>query len=134
MAKKKAKKKKKTKKISRRSRAKNPALEPKFTLKSRLELLDYDYLDKLSEKDLAWLNKFTDEELGASFSDKNKDNLNKTDEEKRIIYTRNNKRNNDVMTHKKTRKLLDYVSDKELERIEVDVEDALISIIDLKKS
>jgi len=134
MAKKKPKKKKKIKKISRRSRAKNPALEPKFTLKSRLELLDYDYLDKLSEKDLAWLNKFTDEELGASFSDNNKENLNKTDEEKRIIYTRNNKRNNDVMTHKKTRKMLDYVSDKELERIEVDVEDTLISIIDLKKN
>ena len=125
--------KKKKQKTNRRNSAKNPALEPKFTLKSRLEYLDYDYLDRLNTKERAWLNKFTNEELGAAFSENNKDNLNKTDKEKQIIYTRNNKRNNDVLTYKKTRKMLDYVGDKELERIEVDMEDTLISNIDRKR-
>jgi hypothetical protein len=126
-------KKNKKKKTNRRSNTKNAALDPKYTLKSRLDLLDFDYLDKLNDKDLAFLAKFAEEEIHASFSDNNKENLNKTDEEKRVIYNRNNARNADVLTRKKTRKQLAYVGDKELERIEYNPEDALISYIDKTK-
>lgn len=134
MAKKKSKKKIKTKKVTRRSKAKNASLDPKYTIKSRLDLLDYDYLDQLNAKDLEWLNRFSSEYLHASFDSENpKKNLHNKEQELEI-YRNNYAHQTDVLTHKKTRKMLDYVSDKELERIEIDVEDALISIIDLKKS
>ena len=126
--------KKKKKKVSRKAKAKNSSLEPKYTLKSRLELLDFDYLDKLSEKDLEFLNKFASEEIHASFSDNNKENLNKTAAEKQEIYRRNNSRNADVLTRKKTRKQLLYVSDKDMERIDYNPEDTLITALDKKKT
>jgi hypothetical protein len=124
----------KKKKTSRRSKAKYPALEPKYTLKSRLELLDFDYLGKLNDEELAWLNKFAAEEIHASFSEDNKENLNKTKKSKRVIYNRNNARNADIITRKRTRKMLDYIGDRELERIEVDPTDYLIDSLDKKKT
>ena len=39
---------------NKRSRSKFPALEPKYNLKSRQELYDFDYLDKLSDKEKEW--------------------------------------------------------------------------------
>ncbi len=132
------KKKKKTKKkvkVTRRSKAKNAALDPKYTLKSRLELLDFDYLDRLNAKDLAWLNKFSDEFTHNNLDRKNlKNNLHNTPELKKSCDDANNARNSDILTRKKTRKMLDYVSDNELERIEVNPEDYIIEMIDRKKS
>lgn len=51
----------------RRDKTKNAALIKKFTPRVRQEYLDYDYLDQLNDEDKAWLNKFTEEYLNASF-------------------------------------------------------------------
>src|SRR5271165_6149819 len=55
------------KKQSKRSQAPYPALDPKLNLKTRYELFDADYIDKLSEKEKQWLNDFNNEYLNADF-------------------------------------------------------------------
>lgn len=55
------------KKKTRRSEAEFPALDPKLNLKTRYEILDYDYLDKLSQEEKQWLNNFSAEYVNADF-------------------------------------------------------------------
>lgn len=50
-----------------RSQVKNPALKKKYNSRILHEYIDYDYLDQLDEKDLQWLNKFTEEFHKASY-------------------------------------------------------------------
>src|SRR5712671_2380940 len=64
---KKAEKKPRTDKKSRRDQVKNAALKKKYNSRILGEHVDYDYLDQLNEKDLAWLNKFTKEFHKASY-------------------------------------------------------------------
>jgi hypothetical protein len=52
---------------NRRERAKYPALQPELNLKSRFDLIDYDYLNKLSPEEKKWLNNFTEEYTNANF-------------------------------------------------------------------
>lgn len=122
----------KKKKPTRRSQSKNSALKHKYTLKNRIEFLDYDYLDKLNEEELAWLNKFTEEELHASFEKDNKKNLNKKKEDKQRVYNINNTRNKDLFSRLKTRNLLQDISDTVLDNQVSDYEDLLITAIDYK--
>jgi len=88
------------KKKTKRSSTKYPALNKSLNLKIRSELIDFDYVDKLSEEEKAWLNKFSEEYTNASFK-KNKDgsfsrkNLHKGSL-RNDCYNRNNWRNNDV--------------------------------------
>jgi hypothetical protein len=65
-------------------------------------LIDYDYIDKLSDADKRWLNQFTEEYVNA--------NLNRTDlsknfhnsiELKKDCDRRNNARNRDILTRAK---------------------------------
>jgi hypothetical protein len=98
---------KKQKKQSARKRAKYPALNPRYMPKVRQEYMDIDYIDKLSDEELKWLNKFMDEELNASFKNNKKDLV--TDpEEKRAIYNKNNARNRCVFGIAKATGTLDY--------------------------
>lgn len=53
-----------------RSSKKYPALEKSVNLKTRQDLTDYDYLDKLSPEELEFLNKFTEETVSTSFTKK----------------------------------------------------------------
>jgi hypothetical protein len=53
---------------SRRDKAKHPNLQARYSPRIRSEYIDYDYLDKLDEEALAYLNKFTGEFHGASFA------------------------------------------------------------------
>ena len=79
--------------------SKYPALDPKLNLKSRTELLDYDYLNKLNKSELEWLNKFTEEYTHASLDSKHpKKNLHKNKKLRTDCYNRNNSRNRDVLT------------------------------------
>lgn len=87
------------KKKTRRSREKYPALKPELNLKTRYDLVDYDYLDKLSPDELEWLNKFTSEEIHADF--RHKKPLNRTKKAKRRIYAANNARNRCIYTREK---------------------------------
>lgn len=94
---------KKTKKLpkpkNRRAQAKYPALEKKFNLPSRQELLDFDYLHKLNDREKAFLNKFVEEEINASFRHKNP--LNKSKKARKACYDRNNARNRDILIKNK---------------------------------
>lgn len=87
--------------ISKRKANKYPSLEPKYNLKSRQEeIADIaSYAHKLNPADKAWLAKFVEEEIIASF--KGKKHLNKTKKERLTIYNRNNARNRDVFTKSK---------------------------------
>jgi hypothetical protein len=89
-------KKKQTRK--KRDLDKYPALNPRLNARTRFEVLDMDYLKKLSDEELKFMNQFMAEYVSGSFKkDENgeysKDNLHKTDEERRECYTRNNVRN-----------------------------------------
>ncbi len=93
---------KKQKKITRRSQEKYPALIPHLNLKTRFELIDYDYVDELSEEEKEWLNKFTEEYVNANLDSKNlKKNLHKSKKLKKDCYDRNNSRNRDILTRAK---------------------------------
>lgn len=94
-------KKAKSEKKPRRSQVKNPALQKKYNSRILQEYIDYDYLDQLSDGELEWLNKFTEEFHKASYKHDGTDiqDYNKVigqDEEgKDITYGKNsNDRNN----------------------------------------
>lgn len=100
------------KKKNRRSQKKYPALDPQYNLKTRQALLDYDYLDKLSEKEMKWLNKFTEEYVNASFpKGRGKKHLHKSQELKRDCYNRNNARNRDILTREQAQGAAVYLED-----------------------
>lgn len=90
---------KKRVKKNRRNQTKFPALEKKYNLISRQELLDFDYLHKLNDKEKAWLNKFVEEEVNASFRHSNP--LNKTKKQRKACYDKNNARNRCILTKNK---------------------------------
>jgi hypothetical protein len=90
------------KNTTRRSRHKFASLDPRFNLKSRAELLDFDYLHKLSEKEKEWLAKFSEEYISASFNTKSpRKNLHKNKALRKSVYDANNARNRDILTRAK---------------------------------
>lgn len=62
--------------------------------------MDYDYLDKLSDKELEWLNNFTEEYVHANLTHKGK-KLHKTKKLRLDCYNRNNARNRCIWTRAK---------------------------------
>ena len=114
--------KRKRKKRNRRNSSQYPALEKKFTLKSRLEFLDVDYIngvfDKngnkvirgLNEEEKEWLNKFYKETLNASFG--HEDPLIDTQEGRKSCYDANNQRNRDIYNKKKSMNMLTEIDDE----------------------
>lgn len=97
----KAKKQYTPKKQNKRSRVKYAALNPAYNLKTRTDLIDYDYIDKLSEREKAWLNKFTQEYVNAGKLNKKDRPLHKTQELRKDCYDRNNARNRCQYTRQK---------------------------------
>lgn len=89
----------KRKRRTRRGAEKYPALRKDLNLRSRTDLIDYDYLDKLSPKELDWLNRFTAEYVGADFRHDRK--LHKSKKARRECYNANNARNRCVLTKAK---------------------------------
>jgi hypothetical protein len=102
MSKRKPKTKSTPKKRNRRSSVPYPALQPELNLRSRWELIDYDYIDKLSPEEKAWLNKFTAEYVNADFDRKNvKNNLHNKKEWIQETDARNYLRKTDALTRAK---------------------------------
>jgi len=125
----------KRKKQSRRSKQQYPDLDPKYNLKTRADLLDQDYLNKLSPKELAWLNRFNKEEISASFDkERPSRNLNKSKKSHKRCYDNNNARNRDILTREKAaNRLIDYESLIK-EKSHDSYEDHLIDSIDSKET
>lgn len=125
---------KRSKKKTARKNKKYPALDPKYTTKVRREYLDMDYLDKLSEKEKEWLNKFTEEHLNASFQNSSKD-LNRSKTSKKKVYNENNARNRCLYGIAKASNRLDEVTywDHEDKVESTNPEDAIIDYIDSQK-
>lgn len=81
-----------------------------YNLKTRSNLIDYDYLDKLSDKELAFLNAFTSEYINADMNH-NGPKLHKTKKQKKDCYDRNNARNRDILTRAQAMGVSDYLDD-----------------------
>lgn len=93
---------KKEKRPSKRSEEKYPALKPELNLRTRYELIDYDYTDKLSEEEKAWLNKFTEEYVNTTLDRKNpKNNLHNSKELIKDCDDRSNARRRCILTRAK---------------------------------
>lgn len=87
----------------KRDLEKYPALNPRLNAKTRFEVLDMDYLKKLSTEELEYLNKFMAEYVSGAFKKDDtggysSENLHRTQEERRECYTRNNTRNRCALT------------------------------------
>lgn len=76
--------------------------EPRFGLIKKCikhaarDFMDYDYLDKLTEEELQFLDKFSREYYNANFTKNDRKNLHKGKLKKREIYRTDNARRRDV--------------------------------------
>ena len=93
---------KKKYKNSKRSKETTPALDKSRNLKSRVDLIDYDYINKLSKEEKIWLNAFTEGWINADFRNPITDKMFKEIEEKQFCYSMNNARNRCIYTKAKT--------------------------------
>lgn len=118
------------KKRNRRNRTKYPALKRNLNLKTRYDLIDYDYIDQLSDKEKEFLNNFTEEEIHANMKHKG-ELLNTTKEAQKACYDRNNARNRCLLTKVKARNML--VELEEAKEEVNNIEDELIAKIDSKE-
>lgn len=124
-------------KKNKRAKVKYSALDPTVNLKTRYELIsDYDYIDKLSEKEKAWLNKFTKEYVNADLDTKKKTkNLHRSDRLRKDCYDRNNARNRCVWTKCKASGKFSSIDDVSTKIVENEnYEDYLIQKMDLSNS
>lgn len=124
------------KKKTKRSRIKYSALDPTVNLKTRYELIaDYDYLDKLSDEEKAWLNKFTKEYVNADLDTKKKGkNLHRTKELRKDCYDRNNARNRCVWTKCKASGNFASINEVPEKIVENEnYEDSLLTKLELKR-
>lgn len=121
--------KKKKKGKSARQRTLYPGLEKKVNLKSRIDLIDYDYLDKLTPKEKLWLSNFTEEYISGNFKHRGKP-LHITQKEKKECYDRNNARNRDTYTKARLGAGLDKIEEAVM-ITEGNPEEAQVMLIDM---
>lgn len=119
-------------KIKKRDTEQYPALKKNLNLKSRQDEIDVDYLNKLSEKEKEWLNKFNEEYVNASLDRQNFDNnIHNTLELKQSCDRRNNERKECLYTREKAKDNLKYLSDENCKTFKInDYENSLIDKID----
>jgi hypothetical protein len=136
-----AKEKTKKKKKNVRNQTTYPGLKKQYNLKIRQELFDQDYIDKLNDKEKAFLNKFNEEFINANFN--HPAPLHKGKKRQRECYGRNNARNRDTMSITSTTKMLKddsyyiYLDDLNSGNVRSsnpsEVEDVIIDAIDSLK-
>lgn len=122
-------------KKTKRGQQKHPDLDPKLNLRSRFELYDQDYIDKLSPEEREWLNKFNREFISSSLD---RENPNNNFHNSRALIKdcddRNNSRNRDILTRAKASKqLADYEELYEEPSLN-DYEDHIINELDKKEA
>lgn len=103
----------------------------------RWDLLDHDYLEKLSPKEKQWLSDFNEAYISGSFK-KGSKKFGKTVKERRDSYNRNNARNRDLYSITKATGYLKELDTKEVEARQKDgaccAEDLVIDELDKKSS
>lgn len=112
----------------------------------RQELIDYDYLDQLSKEEKAWLNKFTDEYVNASFKRDGtdiqdyetygKDSNDRNNARNRCLYTslknKANKHNNKrLVNYEEVGTEIENQASREIDPMHM--ENAYIDFIELKE-
>lgn len=103
---------------SKRSRAKYKNLNPKLSLKRRQEVIDYDYLHKLNEEELDFLDKFTGEYVNCTVKrDKPEEMVHKSRDYIKPIEDANNAKNRDIYALKRCVNGLNYCDSEEMARI-----------------
>jgi len=104
------------KKSTKRSKQKYPYLKKRVNSRVRQEVIDYDYIDKLSDEEKQWLNDFSSEYYGADVgkqADEGKNNrFIKGRDKVKEIQDENNARNRDLFGRVRNKvgatKLLNY--------------------------
>lgn len=92
-------------KKTKRSKTLYPGLDKSVNLRIRHELLDQDYLDKLSGDEKKWLSNFMREWASADFTHKGK-KLHRSKKSRKAIYDANNARNRDAFAVTKSNGML----------------------------
>jgi len=115
-------------KKNRRNKQKYPALNPAYNLRSRIDLLECDYLHLLSEDDKEWLNNFNEEDINANFQHEGK-KIYKKKKDRKASYDRNNARNRDILTRAKASGAFEPIT----ETMTYNPEDEIIAKIDLSR-
>jgi hypothetical protein len=124
-----------------RHKEKFAALNFKRQVKTRLPQLDCDYVDKLNDKDKAWLNAFLEETVITNFDHKGK-KFYKSKKAKREFYNSNNARNRCMYTkaeamhtiiNTKNPNALSAIIDNTDKDTKNEIEDALIEAISTKR-
>lgn len=81
----------------RRARSKYPGLDPKVNRVNLRDLIDFDYISKLSDKDKEWLSKWSKEYYSADF--RHEKPIHKAKKSRLEIYRNNNSRNQDTTAY-----------------------------------
>jgi hypothetical protein len=79
------------------TKKKRYGLSPYTTRKHAKEFVDFDYLAKLTPRELDWLDKFSREYYQTAFKNTHRD-LHNSQTERRELYNTNNARRRDVWT------------------------------------
>lgn len=96
-------------KKKKRASTKYPALNPRVNSRTKQQYIDYDYLDKLTQAEMEWLNRFSGEYYSGDFKKEPgsvkgdgkylKDSIHSTDAATRKeCYDRNNHNNMDYFS------------------------------------
>ena len=123
---------KKKKARKKRDTKKYPGLDKTLFSKIKQEQWDLDYIDKLDEKERAFMSKFMEEFVGARLNGKGK-KLHRTKKLTKDCFDRNNARNRDIYAIARATGTL-YEYDPYLDEEMFDNEDQLIDSIDAKKA
>ncbi len=129
------------KKRNRRQKSKYPGLDPKVNRINLRDVIDFDYINSLTDAQKEWLSKFSVEYYSAGFdhtktSYKNKTPIHKGKKARRKIYKRNNDRNFDMTSYLWNFRALASWEDEVKDNIKTKTnnpENALIEAIDMKK-
>jgi len=116
--------------MSKRTRTKYPGLHKNLSLPIRADLIDQDYIDKLTDKEKQWLNNFNEEWVNCNIR-KDKARFHKSKKDRKIINDMNNARNRDVFSRHQARGTLKSESEILHEKPNYEVENNLIEKIDI---
>lgn len=131
--------KKDLKKNTRRSSKKYPYLNRNENLLIRQSYMDMDYIDKLNDKEKAFMNQFLKEELNANIGSKEKPTgkFNKTQKDRKRVFRNNNARNRCLYGRKSITTELDHIGDNPIPLYDdsptQDYENRLIDAIDKRR-